>query len=232
VLGVGVDPSRALVISQVVLSFGIPFALVPLVLLTRRATSWARWSTAAHDGVASVVAALIIGLNVVPARADVQPASSVRADGPRRHVPADRRLAARRLDRPAARRAHLRRDQLHGRGGRSWSRATRQPYSKYDWHWRVLVAHRFGHAAAPSAVHTALKLLDEAGIDGEIALREMRTGRARSSDVGSARVGAPGVPAHPGAVGRSVMARVALRIPDLMLHSRVLESRAPAGTRS
>ena len=53
-----------------------------------------------------------------------------------------------------------------------------QPYSKYDWHWRVLVAHRFGHAAAPSAVHTSLRLLDDAGIDGELALREMRTGRA------------------------------------------------------
>jgi hypothetical protein len=53
-----------------------------------------------------------------------------------------------------------------------------QPYSKHDWHWRVLVAHRFGHAAAASAVHTSLKLLDEAGIDGEIALREARTGRA------------------------------------------------------
>jgi manganese transport protein len=37
VLAVGTNPSRALVISQVVLSFGIPFALVPLVLLTRRA---------------------------------------------------------------------------------------------------------------------------------------------------------------------------------------------------
>ncbi len=52
-----------------------------------------------------------------------------------------------------------------------------QPYSKHDWHWRVLVAHRFGHAAAAPAVHTSLKLLDEAGIDGEIALREARTGR-------------------------------------------------------
>ena len=31
---VGVDPTRALVLSQVVLSFGIPFALVPLVLFT------------------------------------------------------------------------------------------------------------------------------------------------------------------------------------------------------
>jgi hypothetical protein len=53
-----------------------------------------------------------------------------------------------------------------------------QPYSKHDWHWRLLVAHRFGHAAAASAVHTALHLLDEAGIDGELALREVRTGRA------------------------------------------------------
>lgn len=37
VLAVGVDPTRALVLSQVGLSFGIPFALVPLLLLTRRA---------------------------------------------------------------------------------------------------------------------------------------------------------------------------------------------------
>jgi hypothetical protein len=53
-----------------------------------------------------------------------------------------------------------------------------QPYSKHDWHWRVLVAHRFGHAAAEPAVRTALTLLDEAGIVGEIALREVRSGRA------------------------------------------------------
>ncbi|CCH32589.1 Nramp family divalent metal transporter [Actinosynnema sp. NPDC047251] len=37
VLALGVDPTQALVLSQVVLSFGIPFALVPLVLLGRRA---------------------------------------------------------------------------------------------------------------------------------------------------------------------------------------------------
>src|ERR671934_2072274 len=36
VVGIGVDPSRTLVISQVVLSFGIPFALVPLVLFTSK----------------------------------------------------------------------------------------------------------------------------------------------------------------------------------------------------
>ena len=52
-----------------------------------------------------------------------------------------------------------------------------QPYSKHDWHWRVLVAHRFGHAAAAPAVHGTLKLLDDAGIDGELAVREVRAGR-------------------------------------------------------
>jgi hypothetical protein len=53
-----------------------------------------------------------------------------------------------------------------------------QPYSKNDWHWRLLVAHRFGHAAAAPAVHAALGLLDDADIDGELAVREVRTGRA------------------------------------------------------
>jgi hypothetical protein len=52
-----------------------------------------------------------------------------------------------------------------------------QPYSKSDWHWRVLAAHRFGHAAAAPAVHAALTLLDESAIDGEIAVRELRSGR-------------------------------------------------------
>ena len=40
-----------------------------------------------------------------------------------------------------------------------------------------MVAHRFGHAASVPAVHIAFKLLDEAGIDGEMAVRELRTGR-------------------------------------------------------
>jgi hypothetical protein len=52
-----------------------------------------------------------------------------------------------------------------------------QPYSKAEWHWRVIVAHRFGHAAAVPAVHLALKLLDDAGIEGELAVREVRSGR-------------------------------------------------------
>ena len=52
-----------------------------------------------------------------------------------------------------------------------------QPYSKYDWHFRLLVAHRFGHAAAAETVHGTLKLLDNVGIAGELAFREVRTGR-------------------------------------------------------
>ena len=65
VLGIGVEPTRALVFSQVVLSFGIPFALVPLVLLTRRADVMGSLrNTAATTCVASVVALLIIALNL------------------------------------------------------------------------------------------------------------------------------------------------------------------------
>src|SRR6476661_2863574 len=52
-----------------------------------------------------------------------------------------------------------------------------QPYSKHDWHWRILVAHRFGHASAAPAVHGALKLLDDAGFEGELEVREVRSGR-------------------------------------------------------
>ena len=65
ILALGVDATTALVMSQVVLSFGIPFALIPLLifcsnrelmgtLVNRRATSIAAWT----------VAGLIIGLNV------------------------------------------------------------------------------------------------------------------------------------------------------------------------
>jgi hypothetical protein len=55
-----------------------------------------------------------------------------------------------------------------------------QPYSKKDWHWRIVIAHRFGHGSAVPAVHASLKLLDEAEIDGEIAVREVRTGRVET----------------------------------------------------
>jgi manganese transport protein len=64
ILGFGLDPSRSLVISQVVLSFGIPFALVPLVLLTRRRSIMgALVNRPLTTAVATTVAALIIALN-------------------------------------------------------------------------------------------------------------------------------------------------------------------------
>jgi hypothetical protein len=52
-----------------------------------------------------------------------------------------------------------------------------QPYSNHDWHFRIVVAHQFGHAAAAPATHGTLKLLDDAGISGELVLREVREGR-------------------------------------------------------
>ena len=53
-----------------------------------------------------------------------------------------------------------------------------QPYSKADWHWRLLVAQSFGHAAAAETVKGALAKLDAEGIEGEMTLREVREGRA------------------------------------------------------
>ena len=55
-----------------------------------------------------------------------------------------------------------------------------QPYSHHDWHWRILVAHQFGHAASAPTTHGTLKLLDDAGIRGELVLRELRTGRVET----------------------------------------------------
>ena len=65
VLAIGVDPTSALVISQVVLSFGIPFALVPLVLLTRRRDIMgALVNRRVTTIVAGFVAAIISALNL------------------------------------------------------------------------------------------------------------------------------------------------------------------------
>jgi manganese transport protein len=64
ILAFGLDPSRSLVISQVVLSFGIPFALVPLVLLTRRRDIMgALVNRKVTTIAASIVAGMIIALN-------------------------------------------------------------------------------------------------------------------------------------------------------------------------
>src|SRR5262249_35963255 len=65
VAAIGVDPSRTLVLSQVVLSFGIPFALIPLIMLTSRRDLMGRLVNRRITTVAAiVVASVIIGLNV------------------------------------------------------------------------------------------------------------------------------------------------------------------------
>ena len=65
ILGVGIDPTLALVLSQVVLSFGIPFALIPLVRLTAdRALMGESVNRMLTTGVAILCAALLIALNV------------------------------------------------------------------------------------------------------------------------------------------------------------------------
>jgi len=65
VIAIGLDPTRTLVLSQVVLSFGLPFALIPLVMFTRRRDLMKslvnHWSTTA---LGSLVATLIVILNV------------------------------------------------------------------------------------------------------------------------------------------------------------------------
>jgi manganese transport protein len=67
ILAVGVDPSRSLIISQVVLSFGIPFALVPLVVVTSKRDLMGplvnnRLTTTAAYAVASVIVSLNVFL--------------------------------------------------------------------------------------------------------------------------------------------------------------------------
>ena len=57
------------------------------------------------------------------------------------------------------------------------SQINAMPYSKHDWHWRLRSAREFGHAAAPETVRGTLALLDDQGIEGELVLREARTGR-------------------------------------------------------
>jgi manganese transport protein len=65
VIAIGLDPSRALVLSQVVLSFGIPFALVPLLLFCRdRGLMGTLVNRASTTVLATGVVTLIVGLNV------------------------------------------------------------------------------------------------------------------------------------------------------------------------
>jgi manganese transport protein len=65
VIGIGLDPTRTLILSQVVLSFGIPFALIPLVMFTsKREIMGALVNHRATTAVATVIASVISALNV------------------------------------------------------------------------------------------------------------------------------------------------------------------------
>lgn len=66
ILAIGVEPTWALVISQVLLSFGIPFAIIPLMRYTRDRTIMGVHADAPITRwVSSLIAALIVGLNLV-----------------------------------------------------------------------------------------------------------------------------------------------------------------------
>jgi manganese transport protein len=65
VIAIGVDPTKTLVISQVVLSFGIPFALIPLVMFTsRRGVMGDLVNHRVTTAIAAVVALAISALNI------------------------------------------------------------------------------------------------------------------------------------------------------------------------
>jgi manganese transport protein len=65
VIALGLDPTRTLVLSQVVLSFGLPFAIVPLVLFTRRKdVMGVLVNNRLTTTVAIIVAGLIVALNL------------------------------------------------------------------------------------------------------------------------------------------------------------------------
>jgi hypothetical protein len=58
------------------------------------------------------------------------------------------------------------------------SQVNAQPYSEAEWHWRLLVANSFGHAAAAESVIGVLEKLDGEGVAGELQVREVREGRS------------------------------------------------------
>lgn len=65
IIALGLDPTRTLIISQVVLSFALPFAIIPLVLFTRRRDLMGVLTNHRITTVAAcIVAALIIALNM------------------------------------------------------------------------------------------------------------------------------------------------------------------------
>jgi len=58
------------------------------------------------------------------------------------------------------------------------SQVNAQVYNQAEWHWRLLIAHSFGHAAAAETVKGVLRKLDGEGVTGEMAVAEVREGRS------------------------------------------------------
>jgi predicted alpha/beta hydrolase family esterase len=58
------------------------------------------------------------------------------------------------------------------------SQVNAQVYNHREWHWRLLVAHSFGHAAAAETVMGVLEKLDREEIAGELHVAEVREGRS------------------------------------------------------
>jgi manganese transport protein len=65
VIAIGLDPTRSLVLSQVVLSFGIPFALIPLLMFCRdRGLMGTLVNHRVTTIIATGVVAVIVSLNI------------------------------------------------------------------------------------------------------------------------------------------------------------------------
>ena len=66
IIATGLDPLRILVLSQVVLSFALPFALIPLLMLTSRADVMRSFASARRTRIAGwLTVAVIIALNAI-----------------------------------------------------------------------------------------------------------------------------------------------------------------------
>ena len=112
----------------------------------------------------------------------------------------------------------------------SLSQVNAQPYSEADWHWRLLVAHSFGHAAAAETVRACSPSSTRRRRRRDAAARGARGSRRGRPDVGPAGERARGVPPAPLAVVARRGSRRRPR-PDALQPGRGDAGRAPA-TRS
>jgi hypothetical protein len=109
---------------------------------------------------------------------------------------------------------------------RSFFQGNGQPYSHHDWPRRLRVAKNFGHAAAAETAHRALRVFDELGIDGELALREEGSERVEIMQTWRRPDSARN---EPPVDAVATMARVAVLCPDLLFGSKVEGALRAAG---